>query len=199
MERQEIETWVPAVAIKQNGSVLDFTNLYEVSDMGRVRSLNYHRSGKIGILTPGVSKKGNGPIWYTVVLRKGNKKYTLKVHSLVLSSFKGSEYFPGAVIDHINPRTSVFCDNRLINLRWTTQKDNTNTDHCKAKLSKAHTNHPAKSKRVKVTDLITSEAIVYPSSHEAARRLNILKSIVSNCILRTNGFYRKRNIHFEYV
>lgn len=63
MEKQEIETWVPTRYVKKDGSVLDFTGLYETSDMGRIRSLNYHRTGKMKIMQPGMAKGKDGTMF----------------------------------------------------------------------------------------------------------------------------------------
>jgi hypothetical protein len=60
-------------------SVTDYEGLYEVSNFGRVRSLNYKRSGEERILTPRAS--GNG--YLTVTLYKNGQRITRTVHSLL--------------------------------------------------------------------------------------------------------------------
>lgn len=199
-ENQVTERWAPAVYIRENGSILDFTGLYEVSDMGRVRSLNYNGLvGRVGVLSQATYENSGGDIYYIVVLRKEGKSYTLRTHRLVLSSFKESEYFSGAVCDHIVARSETSCDNRLTNLRWITQRQNCNTEHRSTLISKTQINHPAKSKRVRVTDLTTGKVTIYPSSREAGRALGLSPRSPSVYIYKRKGFYKKLNLHFAYV
>lgn len=195
-ENQITEHWVPAVYIRENGTILDFTGLYEVSDLGRVRSLNYNHTGKIKILTPRVLKGGGttGLLTYGVNLRKNNKRHHLLIHRLVLSSFDPTGFKPGHIVNHKIERTATSCINTLSNLEWISQKDNTNTLHC----IDAHTNHPALSKRVKVTNLTTGETTVYPSVSESERAFG-LSHIVSDCIKLRNGYLKRLNLHFAYV
>lgn len=95
-----------------------YEGLYEVSDFGTVRSLNYRHSGKRKELKPG---KGSNGYEHVSLYRDGVQKF-FSVHRLVLEAFNGS--IPeGLQIDHIN---GVKNDNRLANLRVVTPKDNSN-------------------------------------------------------------------------
>lgn len=204
MKKIKEEHWKPARYIKgDNSSVLDFTGKYEVSSLGRVRSLNYRRTGKTKELSQVTHECIDGTIYYQVLLSKNNKKYTLQVHRLVLSSFRpkghSDGYFSGAIINHKVERTPFVCDNSLTNLEWTTQKDNVNTEHRRVLLSKSQTNHPSKSKKVRVTDLTTGKTTVYPSAKEAGRALGINPWTPAMCINQNKGFHKKLGLHFEYV
>lgn len=90
---------------------------YEVSDQGRVRSIWCRGRNRIKVLrlTPGT-------LGYLVVnlFREGSKPRTYKVHRLVLLAFSGPppDGFEGAHLNGINT------DNRLVNLRWVTPKEN---------------------------------------------------------------------------
>lgn len=201
IEEIEGEIWTTARFIKNDGTILDFTGLYEVSDHGRVRSLNYRHTGKTKVRSQSTAKdpRGVGAIHYQVPLRLNKNRYCLKVHRLVLSSFKGCEYFPGAVCDHIDARTCTRCDNRLSNLRWVTNQQNTSTARSKTLKSKALTNRTDQSKRIRVTDLSTNEVTEYPSAKEAGRVLGINPYVPSHCINKRNGYYKKMNLKFEYI
>ena len=103
------ERWLP---------VFGFEDLYEVSDLGRVKSLgrpycNGVRSFPPRILRPGPSNYGH----MSVVLGRGN---TRMVHTLVLEAFV-SPRPPGMDSCHNdgNPK-----NNRLDNLRWDTRSNN---------------------------------------------------------------------------
>ena len=200
MKDQETkERWVAARYIRPNDTVLDFTGKYEVSDRGRVRSLNYHRTGKTRVLSLCAAKANDGTIYHHVMLCLNNKKYMIQVHRLVLSSFKEGEHFPGAVCDHIDARTENSCCNHLDNLHWVTQQQNSSTERCIKLTSKALTNHPDLSKRVRVTNLTTGEATIYPSAREAGRTLGIHPDTPAVYINQLNGFYKKLKLRFEYI
>lgn len=199
MKEIKEECWLAAKYIKDDGSVLDFTGLYEVSDQGRVRSLNYRRTGKTKELRQGTFECKDGTMYYQVTLRKDNKRHILPTHRLVLSSFKEREFFTNAVANHKVERTATSCINELSNLEWITYKDNVNTEHRKELQSKAMTNHPSRSKRVRVTNLATNETTVYPSAKEAGRSLGINSRTPAMCINQSKGFHKKLGLHFEYV
>lgn len=196
------EIWMPARYIRKNGTVLDFTGLYEVSSYGRVRSLNYMHTGEVRELKQSTPKAKNGFIWHQVVLCKNGKTYSVPAHRVVLSSFRPEGhpkgYFHGAVADHIISRDENNCCNLLSNLRWFTCRDNVSTNHCKDLLSKAHTNHPSVSKQVKVT-LSDGTLQYFPSANEAERSLGLPYNTISQRIKKYNGCYKKLNLHFEYV
>lgn len=90
---------------------------YEVSDQGRVRSLDRHVEGMLGMRRGRVLKPQwagpRGKQYRQVTLRDGHQ---LKVHLLVLTVFAGPRP-DGLQGCHTNGDKS---DNRLINLRWDT-------------------------------------------------------------------------------
>lgn len=192
-----MEHWKTAQYIFEDGHIEIFEN-YMVSDFGRVKSINYKRSGHEKVLKQRERTGKSNTIFYQVSMYRDNKQYMLPVHRLILSSFRKTDYFLNAVVDHVKPRSSTSCINELNNLRWVTCQQNVSTNHCKALLSKTQKNHPNKSRKVKVTDLNTNETTIYPSAHEVERILNINSSI-SYYILRRNGFYKKRNLLFVYA
>ena len=188
------EIWVPCKFIANNGTVETYHG-YEVSNLGRVKSLNYRHTGKSKVMKPGHKVQSHGT-YYEVQLCRDKKPYWRNVHRLVLSSFNLKGYFKGAVIDHIDSNPS---NNRLSNLRWTTQQENTSTSHRSEALSKIFTNRADMSKQVKVTFLDEGHSEIFPSTHEAERALGIPKNIVAMYINQHNGFYKKLNVLFEYV
>lgn len=108
----ESESWLPAVG---------YEGLYEVSDLGRVRSLPRVRrngnplSGRI--LRPGPQRRG----YLTVALtgRDGVVR-SRRVHQLVLAAFVGMRPEGMAVLH----RNDVPGDNRLVNLYYGSRLEN---------------------------------------------------------------------------
>lgn len=89
-----------------------------VSDLGRVKSLNYRHTGEEEILSPAKNRKG----YLQVGLYKDGKRFGYFVHRLVWEAFNGPVP-EGMQVNHINERT---CDNRLENLNLMSPKENTN-------------------------------------------------------------------------
>lgn len=101
---REIEEW---------RDIKGFEGLYQVSSLGRVKSLKF---GRERILTPYKQKDGYLRIY---LCKEGEMKRYL-VHRLVANAFIPN---PNNLetINHIN---EIKTDNRVDNLEWMTQKDN---------------------------------------------------------------------------
>ena len=88
---------------------------YEVSNLGRVRSLKW---GRERVLRPGLNKRG----YAQVVLNKNGKMKTHRVHQLVAQAFlKHTPDGHKTVVDHIDSDT---LNNKLENLRLVTHREN---------------------------------------------------------------------------
>ena len=99
-------------------SIKDYEGLYEVSNLGRVKSLGNNKERKEKFLKHGVDKTG----YYRVGLSKNNIAKTHKVHQLVAMAFLN--HIPCGhkiVVDHINDDP---LDNRVDNLQVVTQRFN---------------------------------------------------------------------------
>lgn len=193
----EQEIWKTAVYIFENGHKEVFEK-YQVSNMGRVKSLNYRGTGREGILKQGMITSKDGSIFYMVHISKDKKTHSLNVHRLVLSSFDPEGFRPGRIVNHKTERTSTSCINKLSNLEWTTPKDNVSTEHCRDAKSIALTNRPDLSKKVKVTFPDGSQKI-FDSAKDANRSLGLPSRGVSNYIKYQDGYYKRLNLHFEYL
>ena len=109
------ETWLP---------IKGFEGLYEVSNLGHVRSLNYKNTGAVGEL-----KLSYNPTtgYMYVTLRKNNMGISKLVHRLVAETFLPN---PNNLeqVDHIN---SDRTDNKLSNIRWVSRKFNNSRPHAR--------------------------------------------------------------------
>ena len=88
---------------------------YQVSTLGRVKSKPKHFM-KERILEGTIDPNG----YVRVMLRKDNKPYSRVVHRLVMIAYNPTQD-TWKDVDHINRDRQ---DNRLINLRWVTRKEN---------------------------------------------------------------------------
>ena len=96
--------------------VIGYEGKYQVSNLGRVRSLNYMRTGRVQILRHKISKYG----YSIVTLIKGGKQKMYFVSRLVAIAFiPNPENKP--CTDHID---TISSNNRVTNLRWVTHSEN---------------------------------------------------------------------------
>ena len=110
----------------RNGEKIDYTGYYQVSNLGRIKSLprldtnNHIQGGKI--LKPKIHKQSGG--YRYIILSKNNNQRTFKIHRLVAEMFIDNpdkkEY-----VDHIIP-ISNGGDDSINNLKWCTMKENNN-------------------------------------------------------------------------
>lgn len=108
-----MEEWKP---------IADFEGLYEVSNEGRVRSLervvkdktkDRTRTFKGKILNNVCANTG----YHMISLHKNNSRMARRtVHRLMMAAFSPRDGMENLIVDHINGNRS---DNRLENLRWT--------------------------------------------------------------------------------
>lgn len=96
----------------------NYEGIYQVSNLGNVKSLNYNNTKKEQIMIPSLNIRG----YYQIGLSKNNKKSSFPIHQLVAMAFLNHVRCGyKLVVDHIN---DIKTDNRLENLQVITQREN---------------------------------------------------------------------------
>ena len=106
-----------------NGEIIDYRGLYQVSNFGRVKALNFMNTEKEQFLRRRKDKKG----YNNVLLYKDDTGNWFMVHRLVAFMFLSDTYFDGAEVDHIIPVRNGGTDN-VNNLHWVTHLQNMNNE-----------------------------------------------------------------------
>lgn len=113
------------VIMEEFRDIQGYEGLYQVSNLGRVKSLGNDKTRKEKILNPSID--GNG--YFHVRLYKDCKSKTTKIHQLVAISFLNhTRCGHKLVVDHIN---DIKTDNRLENLQIITQRENAYKTQCR--------------------------------------------------------------------
>jgi len=80
----EIEVW---------RDIVGYEGLYQVSDFGRVRSLNYKKTGEVRVLKHGL-RYG----YPSVSLCKNNKAKSMTIHSIEVIAFLDPDYLKNGLV-----------------------------------------------------------------------------------------------------
>lgn len=180
------EVWKP---IREVG----YEQYYEVSNLGRVRSLDRTIITKTGkeSLRRGVymklSKNSNG--YHIVSINNGIREKSVSVHRLVLMSFKPCDREDALHVNHIN---SIRDDNRLDNLEWVTPRENIQHGVEYGYIATGSDSYNAK--RVVVKDIEGNTISIIGSVQEATEILSLSRGSIDN-ILNSNG----EKMLFEHI
>ena len=172
------EIWLP---------IEGYENLYEVSNLGRVRSLKRTVTNKNGvtqkvpgkILKPGTQQNG----YLTVALCKNGISRSFYLHRIVSTAFlPNPDNLP--CVNHLDENKQ---NNSVENLEWCTQKENINYG----------TRNKRVSEKLSKPVLCIELNQIFPSLTEAARQLCLSVENLSHVL--TGRFKTTGGYHFEYA
>ena len=176
-----------------------YEGLYQVSNLGRVKSLNYHREHREKIMKPKLRNNG----YLEVGLRKEKKSKYILVHRLVALAFVDG-YEEGLVVNHIDENKQ---NNVWTNLEWVTSQYNVQysaykltrenqSEETRRKKSESHKgeNNYNYDNGKRVLCVETGE--IFPTVIKASKSINRYHSNITRAIQRngTCGGY-----HWKYV
>lgn len=163
-------------------NIKGFEGRYQVSNLGRVKALNYHREGKERLLSAGKNTSG----YLYVVLCKDGKAKTRLVHRLVAEAFlPNPDNLP-----QVNHKDECKTNNVVSNLEYCDAAYNSNYGTRNERMGKGLTNHPNRSKTVYQYTLDGSLVGSYPSVNEAGRRTGYSYGHISACCLGKRKHHR---------
>ena len=151
--------------------VVGYEGLYEVSNTGQVRSMNYNRTGVPGLLHPEVKKcKGSLP-YLRVIMHKDKRQKKFSVHRLVAQTFLPNPENKPEINHKDEDKTNNFVflnedgsvDKEKSNLEWKNHRDNLNHGTRNERVAKAL------SKRVLQLSLSGELIKEWPSTQECGR------------------------------
>ena len=167
--------------------IAGYEGLYEVSDLGRVKSLKY---GKEKILKPLKHTCG----YLQVNLFKDGHGKAIYVHRIVAEAFIQN---PNN-LETVNHKDEDKTNNAVSNLEWMSKRDNDNYGTRNKRVSEANTNNQKRSKQVQMFDKYTGELLTtFPSTREAERITGISNPHICECCkgkLKSAGGYIWRYI-----
>lgn len=151
--------------------IKDYEGLYQVSNNGRIKSLNYRRTGKEKILSPKTNPSG----YLYINLCKNGITKSYRVHRLVAETYiSNPENLP-----EVNHKDEVKSNNTVKNLEWCTHLYNANYG----------TRIEKRQKRVFCVELNKT----FKGMRDAERELGIDNTSISRCCLdkqeRAGGYH----------
>lgn len=170
-----------------------YEGLYQISNYGNVKSLNYHCTGKEKILKQGKDKYG----YLFVNLYKDGKRKKFLSHRLVVTTFISNDNPTEKIqVNHIDENKE---NNHVSNLEWVTPKENINwgtrNERASKNISKAmkgknnpmygkkHTEESKQKMRIPILQYTLDGEFLkeFDSTTQASTELNIDSGNITQC------------------
>lgn len=149
--------------------ILGYEGLYQVSNLGRVKSLKFDKERIL-------KNRTNSNGYLSVQLSKGNKIKSFLIHRLVANAFlpNPNNY------SYVNHKDENKTNNCVDNLEWTSHESNCNFGTRNERISEQNINGKC-SKEVIQCDLEGNEIARFPSVGEVQRQFGYLQGNISSC------------------
>lgn len=171
-----------------------YEGLYQVSDQGRVKSLNYHMTGEERILKQSrVCKK---KYWRVQLYKNGRGKF-YPVHRLVAQAFMPNP----DNLPEINHKDENPSNNRVENLEWCDRKYNCNYGTRNQRVAEAKRGKYNTKVSKPVAQFTKSGNFIkeYPSTMEAYRQTGINFTNICYCCMGKNYRHTAGGYIWEYA
>lgn len=181
---QEFEIWKPVVG---------YEDLYEISNLGRVKSLEriVNDNGGEKRLKEQILKPSYVGGYYKIRLYINRKHKDYSIHRLVAQAFiPNPDNLP--IINHKDENK---LNNTVENLEWCTIKYNNTYGTVIEKQRRSHINHPISSKPVICIEL----NIIFPSTREAERIIGVNHWNISECCNGIKYHSTAGGYHWQYI
>lgn len=171
--------------------IKDYEGLYQVSNMGNVRSMDRTTIGKHGKIMyfkgKNISPTDNGFGYYIVNLRKNGICKVFLVHRLVAMTFIKNN---NPLLNIVNHKDENKTNNNVENLEWCTQKYNANymnalknkADTYKENQSKGLHKKNRVRKTVIITNISTGEELEFDNLSMAGKFIGVSRAATSKTI-----------------
>lgn len=157
---------------------IDYRELYQINRNGKIKSLNYNRTGKEKILKERKNQKG----YLLINLFKNGKGKQFQIHRIVSFMFiENDDKINKIEVNHKDENKSNNC---VENLEWCTHKYNTNYGNRNEKISKLQKGkkiseeHKQKVSK-KIICITTGE--IFNSMREAERKTGVPSNRICEC------------------
>ena len=166
--------------INEEWTKIDEFPWYEVSTLGRVRSIDRdyvdsigrrrYKRGQLIKLEVQIGKKDNYKQIMVSLRRDG------KLHRVIVARLVAMAFIPNPdLLPQVNHKDEDSTNNNVENLEWCTAKYNVNYNDCVKRRAKT------RSRPVNVYDGSMNIIDTLPSSVEASKKYNICRSSISQC------------------
>ena len=153
----------------------EYEGKYQVSNTGKVKSLNYRNTGKEKIMKP----QDNGKGYLFVQLCKDGKVKNCRINRLVAQAFLPN---PNN-LPEVNHKNEDKTDNRVENLEWCTTQYNVEYSQGKAVIG---------------INKISGLIVEFPSAKEASRQMGISQGSITMCC-QGKGYKSAGGYYWHYA
>lgn len=170
--------------------IYGYEGLYQVSNLGRVRSLP--RNGTVNDIKILKQKRDNG--YLRISLKKNGFLKTFSVHRLVAQAFLPNDDLFKTQINHKDENKE---NNNVKNLEWCDAAYNNNYGTHQQRSAKSRLNHPNMSKQVNQYSLDGNFIRSFQSTKEIQRQLGFSQGHIIKCC--NGGYFDKRRNKFVNI